>query len=422
MKFTLALLFGAAASAFGAAAVRAQDPDKEAAKKKILEQVEKRLKSEEEKLLKDLEKVIEEELGGKKVEPPKPVPPKAEPAPPKPAPAPARKARGYLGIRGADLSDDEKKALGIKGGLKITEVVPDAPAAKAGLKVDDVLTSLDGRAIDTSQDVQVIVGAAGPGTKLKAEYLREGKKNTAEITLARNPQDPPEEAPKKEDPKAEDLRERVKKFLQKEEPPKQEEPKPKPPSGDAEGPFALDEEMFDQLKGLLEQFGMEPDQYFEKGKDGKYRLNSELRDLFKGLNLDKLKDLLPGGNKPAPEPAPKKPEPPKKVEPKAEPKPSAPRAWLGFQPEEVSEELRAQLDLEDGVGLLMVDVILDGPSHKGGLKKNDIITKIDGKPAKGLASLDKFMESARPGQEATLTILRKGKEQTVKVTLGEKKD
>jgi S1-C subfamily serine protease len=418
MKFAIAILLGAAAAALGAGPAAAQAQDKDAAKKKILEEVEKRLKLEEEKLLKDLEKVIDEELGGKKAEPAKPEA--------KPPAAPPRKARGYLGIRGGDLSDDEKKSLGVKGGLRISEVIPDGPAAKAGLKAGDVLTQVDGRSIDASQDLQVIIQAAGPGTKVAVEYLRDGKKGKAEVTLGRNPQDPPEEAPKPAEPKGDDLRERVKKFLQKEEAPKQEEPKaekPNPPAAPDEDFFAMDEEMFEQIRGLLEQFGMDPEQFFEKGKDGKYRLNSELRELVKGLNLDKLKDLLPGGKKPEPEPEPAPKVEPRKVEPKkAEPKPAAPRAWLGLQPEEVSEELRAQLDLEEGVGLLLADVVSGSPADKAGLKKNDIITQIDGKAAKGEAVLAAFMASAKPGQEVTLTILRKGKPQSVKVTLGQKNE
>jgi hypothetical protein len=46
----------------------------------------------------------------------------------------------------------------------------------------------------------------------------------------------------------------------------------------------------------------------------------------------------------------------------------------------------------------------------------------DGKPVKGEEALAKFMSSAKAGQEATLTVLRKSKEQTFKVTIGEKRD
>ena len=60
MKSVCTLLLGLA---FAASAV-AQDQDKEALKKELLKEVEKRLKSEDERLLKDIEKLIEQELKG----------------------------------------------------------------------------------------------------------------------------------------------------------------------------------------------------------------------------------------------------------------------------------------------------------------------------------------------------------------------
>jgi type II secretory pathway component PulC len=158
---------------------------------------------------------------------------------------------------------------------------------------------------------------------------------------------------------------------------------------------------------------MDPEQFFEKGKDDKYRLNDQWKQLFKGLDLEKLF----GRNKPAEEP-----EPAPKPAPKTEAKPAGPRPWIGIQPEELSPELRAQLDIPDGVGLLVAEVVDGGPAQKAGLKKNDILVKIDGKDVKGEESLAAFIKTAKPGQEATLTVIRKAKEQAVKVTVGEKKE
>src|ERR1043165_9126454 len=227
MKSVCTLLLGLA---FAATAV-AQDQDKDALKKDLLKEVEKRLKSEDERLLKDIEKLIDEELKGGKT--PKPAP-KAEAKPePKTEPkaeAPKRKARGYMGVRPSDLSDEDKKGLGIKNGIKVVEVVPGGPAEKAGLKADDVIVTIDGREIDSPQDVPTVVQAAGAGATLKIEYLRDGKKKTANVTLAVHPADAPQAEPPKEQKEQgkgdEDLRERVRKFLQKKEAP-QDESKPK---------------------------------------------------------------------------------------------------------------------------------------------------------------------------------------------------
>jgi C-terminal processing protease CtpA/Prc len=426
MKSVCTLLLGLA---FAATAV-AQDQDKDALKKDLLREVEKRLKTEDDKLLKEIEKLIEEELNRGKAQ----GTPKAEPK----AEAPKRKARGYLGVRLIELTDEEKKDLGVKSGIKVGETIPGGPAAKAGLKVDDVILTLDGRAIDSTQDLAPIMQSSAPGATMKVEYLRGGKKSTSNLVLGVHPQDAPAPqadpapapAPKEQGKGEEDLRERVKKFLQKKEAP-QDEPKPKskvkPAPDDGGGLpddfFALDEEMFEQFRDMFEKFGVDPEQFFEKGKDGKYRLNDQMKEMFKNFNFDKFKDFLP--KNPAepeedPAPAPRKVEP-KKAEPKkAEPK--APRPWLGIQPEELPDELRAQLDLAEGEGLLVTEVLPGSPAEKAGLKKNDILTKIDGKAVKGEEALAKFMSSAKAGQEATLTVLRKSKEQTFKVTIGEKRD
>ena len=225
MKSLLALgiLAFLAPSAFG------QQDDKEALKRKILKYVEERLKKQDDQLLRDIERMIDEQLGQKaapapapvpepKVEPPKPEP-KAQPKPPpaQKAETPPKKARGFMGIRSDSLADDEKADLKLKGGLKVVEVVKDGPADKAGVKVDDVIISIDGRAVDSPQEVPPIVQAAGAGTVVKLDILRDGKKQTLEVTLARHPADTEQGQAPAPDPKAPDLRERVKKFLDQKE-------------------------------------------------------------------------------------------------------------------------------------------------------------------------------------------------------------
>lgn len=420
MKSFTALLLGLAL----ATSALAQDQDKEALKRDLLKEVEKRLKSEEDKLLKDVEKVIDEELNraGKA--------PKSAPRAEAPAPGPKRKVRGYMGVKLSELTDEEKKDLGVKSGLKVAEIVEGGPAAKAGLQADDVVTTVDGRAIVSMQELAPIMQAAGPGASVKLEILREGKKRTLTVTLAPHPADAQPAVPPKEQGKGEDdLRERVKKFLDRKDAPKDDsKPKPKakgnPAPKDEDGGddlLAFDEDTFDQFKEMFEKFGVDPEQFFEKGKDGRYRLNDQMKELFKNFSPDRLKDLLPKSEEPGEAPAPKKKAEPRKAEPKKS-EPKVARPWLGIQPEDLPDELRAQLDLAEAEGLLVTQVMAGSPAEQAGLKKNDILTKIDGQAVKGEESLSKFMAAAKPGQEATLTVLRKSKLQTIKVTVGEKKD
>ncbi len=62
-------------------------------------------------------------------------------------------------------------------------------------------------------------------------------------------------------------------------------------------------------------------------------------------------------------------------------------------------------------------VVADGPAAKGGVKDGDIVTKINDQAVDTLHPLDAVLSQFSPGDTVTLTILRDGKEQTVKVTL-----
>jgi C-terminal processing protease CtpA/Prc len=433
MKRFVGFLSAVAFAALVVLPAYAQDKDKEALKKELLEKVSKRIAEEQDKLLKDIEKVIDEELarakkssaptpGGvvKPAEPPKVEPPKVEP--PKP-PAPEKKARGYLGIRPADLSEDEKKDLGVKNGFKIDEVLAGTPAEKGGLKADDVVTSINGKPVDAAQDVPPIIQAAGAGATLKMEVVREGKKKTLDVTLGRHPDEPAEAEPQAQAPKAAppaapkegDLRERVKKFLNKEEEDKkaqpQAQPKAAPKKEEPKGDFfpALDSEFVDKLKEQLGPLGVDLDEFLEKGDDGKYHLAETYREKLKGLEFDFRKYFgLPGGEE-------------KKPEQKAAPRPAV-KPYLGLQPEELPDDIRAQVELEEGVGLLVADVKAGSPAEAAGLKKNDILVKLDDRKMRGEDALAKFMESARAGQDVKVTVIRRGKEQTFTVKLAERKE
>ncbi|HEX7897233.1 MAG TPA: PDZ domain-containing protein, partial [Planctomycetota bacterium] len=178
--------------------------------------------------------------------------------------------------------------------------------------------------------------------------------------------------------------------------------------------------MMEQFRGLFEQFGMDPEQFFDQGKDGKYRFKKDWNQLFKGMEKF-FKDMPRGlpGLEPEEEPAPEAPAPaPKK--PAVAKKPATPRVWMGLLGEEVGDDLRAQLDLTGGV--LVTDVSPGGPAEKAGVKKSDVLLKVDGKPMKGPDALGEFMSGAKAGQEVALTVLRKGKELTLKLTLAERKE
>ncbi len=391
--------------------------DKEALKRRILEAVEKKLKAEEERILKEIEKVIDEEIAKSKGVKPSKTDPKPDVTPPvKP------KARGFLGIVPADLSEDELKDLGIKGGVGVGSVNEGSPAEKGGLQEGDVIMAVDGAAVAQPAALPGIIQKKGAGTTVTMKILRDKKELELKVTLGRHPDDPGEDpkvdppkkddAPKKDEPKAADpkaeadLRERIKKFMDKE---KKDEPKAVEP----EGGLSFEEPIVEKLRGALEIFGADIDDYLEKGKDGKWRLRREYSEKFAGLSPSELLKKITG------DAATKKDAP--KAEPKPEPAKKVATPWLGVMPEELTDDVRAQLDIEDGVGLAVAETRDGSPAAKS-LKKGDIIVKIDGKPLKGEEGLRKYMATAKVGQELTLTVLRKGKSETVKLTLVERKD
>ena len=98
--------------------------------------------------------------------------------------------RGFLGIRPQDLSDRliESLELPVDEGVLIAQVVPDSPAAEAGLEVEDVIVSIDGRATPDANQLRFVAAAIRPGQTVAVEFYRGGEKRTVEVTIAPRPE------------------------------------------------------------------------------------------------------------------------------------------------------------------------------------------------------------------------------------------
>ena len=95
-------------------------------------------------------------------------------------------SRGYLGVGVDLLSVELAEAMGKDAkGMVITTVTPDSPAARAGLKQEDVIVAINGRPVDSLDVLRLIIAQTPPGTKVKVKYLREGKTADLEVTLAK---------------------------------------------------------------------------------------------------------------------------------------------------------------------------------------------------------------------------------------------
>ena len=72
---------------------------------------------------------------------------------------------GYMGIGISDVTPDNSRFFHMDSaaGAVVTQVEPDSPGAKAGLKVGDVITQLDGNEVSDAGELQVVVGQKEPG-------------------------------------------------------------------------------------------------------------------------------------------------------------------------------------------------------------------------------------------------------------------
>src|SRR5213596_1336034 len=83
--------------------------------------------------------------------------------------------RGWLGVSIQPLTQELARSFNAKDtkGVLISDVVPDSPAAKAGLKAGDILIEFDGKKVEAPADLQRTVGLAQPGHDAKRKVWRE---------------------------------------------------------------------------------------------------------------------------------------------------------------------------------------------------------------------------------------------------------
>jgi len=97
--------------------------------------------------------------------------------------------RGYLGVSSETLTAEVAESLGLPKetrGVVITDLSPkDGPAAKAGLKREDVVTALNGKPVTSRDDLRLTVAQMLPGTKVSIDFLRDGKAQKAEVVLGK---------------------------------------------------------------------------------------------------------------------------------------------------------------------------------------------------------------------------------------------
>lgn len=94
--------------------------------------------------------------------------------------------RGSLGVQAQDLSEQLAQALdlGAQRGAVVAQILPDSPADRAGVKIGDVVTAIDGRPVNSATDLANAEGLLPIGRPLVLDVLRDGRPQRLKFTLA----------------------------------------------------------------------------------------------------------------------------------------------------------------------------------------------------------------------------------------------
>jgi Do/DeqQ family serine protease len=101
--------------------------------------------------------------------------------------------RGYLGVTTETLVSDVAESIGLKAdtkGVIITTLKPeDGPAAKAGLKQEDVIVAVNDKPVTSLDDLRLVIAETAPGTKITVKYIRDNKTLATDVTLGKAQED-----------------------------------------------------------------------------------------------------------------------------------------------------------------------------------------------------------------------------------------
>ena len=101
--------------------------------------------------------------------------------------ADGRVVRGWLGVGADDLPMFPELHRRVPRGAVITGVLPDSPAARGGLVRRDVVTRVDGRAIEDATDLLLLVSSLGPGSEIRLAVERDGESRELSVRLGERP-------------------------------------------------------------------------------------------------------------------------------------------------------------------------------------------------------------------------------------------
>src|SRR3972149_11811421 len=164
-------------------------------------------------------------------------------------------------------------------------------------------------------------------------------------------------------------------------------------------------ELKKRMKGMLPREPLSPDdtdEYIE-------RLRKEMQEKFG--KFGKIHPL----------PQPLEPKGDRETEP-AEPEKSTAVEDFGASVKPADAPLQKQLNLEEGEGIVITSVKTDSAADKVGLKEHDIVLNVNGEKVDSVWSFRRKIKDALSKEEIAITVLRSGKEQTLKANTNDLKE
>ena len=98
------------------------------------------------------------------------------------------------------------------------------------------------------------------------------------------------------------------------------------------------------------------------------------------------------------------------------------RGWLGVRIQQVTDEIAESLSIKPARGALVAGIDDKGPAKPAGIEPGDVVIRFDGKDIKDPKDLSRVVADTAVGKEVDVVVIRKGKEETRKVTLGRLED
>lgn len=98
------------------------------------------------------------------------------------------------------------------------------------------------------------------------------------------------------------------------------------------------------------------------------------------------------------------------------------RGWLGVSIQPVTDDIAESLAMTSARGALVAGLTPKGPAKNSGILVGDVILSFDGKKIQQMRDLPRIVAETQVGKAVDVVVLRKGKEETVPVTLGRLED